>query len=49
MKAKTILSLYNWEYTFIEQPVTKDTRYTDNLSKNATVTKKTCLNTADIS
>ena len=33
MKAKTILSLYNGEYTFIERPVSKDSRYTDNLSK----------------
>ena len=33
MKAKTILSLYNGEYTFIERPASKDSRYTDNLSK----------------
>lgn len=33
MKAKTILSLYNGDYTFIERPISKDSRYTDNLSK----------------
>jgi len=33
MKAKTILSLYNGEYTFIERPISKDSRYTDILSK----------------
>jgi hypothetical protein len=33
MKANTILSLYNGEYTCIEKPTSKDRRYTDNLSK----------------
>lgn len=40
MKAKTILSLYNGEYTFIERPVTKDSRYTDNLSKCISIEDK---------
>lgn len=40
MKAKTILSLYNGEYTFIERPVTKDSRYTDNLSKYISIEDK---------
>lgn len=33
MKPKTILSLYNGDYTFIERPSPKDKKYTDNLSK----------------
>lgn len=40
MKAKTILSLYNGEYTFIERPVTKNSRYTDNLSKCISIEDK---------
>ena len=40
MKPKTILSLYNGEYTFIERPVTKDGRYTDNLSKCISIEDK---------
>ena len=40
MRAKTILSLYNGEYTFIERPVTKDSRYTDNLSKCISIEDK---------
>ena len=40
MKAKTILSLYNGEYTFIERPVTKVSRYTDNLSKCISIEDK---------
>lgn len=40
MKAKTILSLYKGEYTFIERPVTKDSRYTDNLSKCISIEDK---------
>lgn len=31
MKPKTILSLYNGDYTFIERPSPKDKKYTDNL------------------
>ena len=33
MNTKTILSLYNGEYTCVEKPASKDKRYTDNLSK----------------
>lgn len=33
MKAKTILSLYNGEYTFIGQKPSDDERYSKNLSK----------------
>lgn len=40
MKSKTILSLYNGEYTFIERLVTKDSRYTDNLSKCISIEDK---------
>ena len=40
MKAKTILSLYNGEYTFIERPISKDSRYTDNLSKCISIEDK---------
>ena len=40
MKAKTILSLYNGEYTFIERPISKDSRYTDNLSKCISIENK---------
>lgn len=40
MKAKTILSLYNGEYTFIERPISKDSRYTDILSKCISIEDK---------
>ncbi len=40
MKAKTILSLYNGEYTFIERPASKDSIYTDNLSKSISIEDK---------
>ena len=40
MKAKAILSLYNGEYTFIERPASKDSRYTDNLSKCISIEDK---------
>lgn len=40
MKAKTILSLFNGEYTFIERPCTKDSRYTENLSKCISIEDK---------
>lgn len=33
MKAKTLLSIYNGDYSCIERPTSKDKRYTDNLSK----------------
>lgn len=33
MKSKTILSLYNGDYTYIERPAPKDKQYTENLSK----------------
>ncbi len=40
MKAQTILSLYNGEYTFIERPISKDSRYTDTLSKCISIEDK---------
>lgn len=40
MKAKTILSLYNGDYTFIERPTSKDRRYTENLSKCISIEDK---------
>ncbi len=40
MKAKTIPSLYNGEYTFIERPISKDSRYTDILSKCISIEDK---------
>jgi len=40
MEAKTILSLYNGEYTFIERPISKDSRYTDILSKCISIEDK---------
>ncbi len=40
MKAKTILSLYNGEYTFIERPISKDSRCADNLSKCISIEDK---------
>lgn len=40
MRAKTILSLYNGDYTFIERPTSKDNRYTDNLSKCISIEDK---------
>lgn len=33
MNAKTIKSLYNGEYTCIERPIPKDSKYTKTLSK----------------
>lgn len=33
MGLKTILSLYNGEYTFIEKPTSKNKKYTNNSSK----------------
>ena len=33
MNSKTILSLYNGDYSCIERPTSKDKRYTENLSK----------------
>ncbi len=40
MKAETILSLYNGEYTFIERPTSKDSRYTKNISKCISIEDK---------
>ncbi len=40
MKAKTILFLYNRDYTFIEQPTSKNNRYADNLSKCISIEDK---------
>lgn len=40
MKPKTILSLYNGDYTFIERPSPKDKKYSDNLSKCISVEDK---------
>lgn len=33
MKAKTLLSIFNGDYSCIERPTSKDKRYTENLSK----------------
>lgn len=33
MEAKTLISIYNEDYSCIERPTSKDKRYTDNLSK----------------
>lgn len=33
MKAKTLISIYNGDYSCIERPTSKDNRYTENLSK----------------
>ena len=33
MKAKTLLSIFNGDYSCIERPNSKDKRYTENLSK----------------
>lgn len=40
MDSKTILSLYNGEYTFIERPTSKNKKYTDNLSKCIAIEEK---------
>ena len=40
MNAKTILSLYNGEYTCVEKTASKDKRYTDNLSKCISIEEK---------
>lgn len=40
MKAKTILSLYNGEYTCIEKPIPKDSKYTKMLSKCTNLQEK---------
>lgn len=51
MKPKTILSLCNGDYTFIERPFPKDKQYTDNLSKCILVEEqlKKLLNTENFS
>lgn len=33
MKAKTLLSIFNGDYSCIERPTSKDKRYTENLFK----------------
>ena len=40
MNTKTILSLYNGEYTCVEKTASKDKRYTDNLSKCISIKEK---------
>ena len=40
MNAKTILSLYNGEYTCVEKTASKDKRYTNNLSKCISIEEK---------
>lgn len=40
MKAKTILSLYNGEYTCIKKPIPKDSKYAKTLSKCTNLQEK---------
>lgn len=40
MNSKSILSLYNGEYTCIEKPIPKDSKYTKTLSKCTNLQEK---------
>ena len=40
MNSKTILSLYNGDYSCIERPITKDSKYAKSLSKYTDLQEK---------